>query len=190
MSDAKKKEPAKEAAKEAPAEAKPDAAAPAKKGLPVKMIGAVAVVMVVEAGAVFMIAKATGPKHAQAAEATLHGASQNDQEATVEIPLIEEKFQNMQTGRVWIWDTEIYVKVRKKNEEYVTGVLDNRSAEIKEGVAMIFRRAQHSQLKEPGMETINRQLSAYISSIIGKDADAKDRMERVVIPKCRGFPAD
>lgn len=186
MADAKK-EPAKEAPKEA---AEPKSDAPAKKGPPIKAIGAVAAIMAVEAGAVFMIAKMTGPKAAEASETHIEGADQTDHEATVELPLIEEKFQNMQTGRVWIWDSEIVLKVRKKNEEFVQGVLDNRAAEIKEGVSMIFRRAQHSQLKEPGLETINRQLAAYLSQIIGKDADGKERLERVVIPKCRGFPAD
>jgi flagellar basal body-associated protein FliL len=187
MADAKK-EPAKEAPKEAATEAKPEA--PKKGGLPIKLLGGVAVVMVVEAAAVFFVAKATGPKHAQAEEVHVEGADQTDHEATAEIPLIEEKFQNLQTGRVWIWDTEIYVKVRQKNEEYVSKVLENRSAEIKEGVSMLFRRAQHSQLKEPGMETLTRQLNAYLMGIVGKDAEGKERMERVVIPKCRGFPAD
>ena len=69
-------------------------------------------------------------------------------------------------------------------------MLENKAAEIKEGVAMIFRRAQHSQLKEPGLETINRQISAYVNQAIGKDAEGHERVVRVVIPKCRGFPGD
>lgn len=185
MADAKD---AKEAPKEA---AKPtEGATPAKKGLPIKVIGIVAVLMAAEAGGVFFVVKATSPKVAAAAEAKLEHADQNDTEATVEIQLIDDKFQNLQTGRVWIWDSEIYLKVKKKNEEFVNKVLEEKSAEIKEGVSMIFRRAQHSQLKEPGLETINRQLVAYMNQVLGKDADGKERIERVLIPKCRGFPAD
>lgn len=185
MSDAKEH---KEAPKEAP---KADAAAaPAKKGPPVKVIGIVAVLMALEAAAVFMVVKATSPKPAAAEEVHLEHADQHDTEATIEIQLIEEKFQNLQTGRVWIWDTDIYLKVKQKNEEAVNKVLEGKSAEVKEGVAMIFRRAQHSQLKEPGLETINRQLTAYMNLVIGKDPDGKERIEKIFIPKCRGFPAD
>lgn len=185
MSDAKDvKEAPKDAAKPA------EGAALAKKGLPVKVIGIVAAMMAVEAGAVFFFVKATSPKAAMAEEAHLEHADQNDTEATVEIQLIEDKFQNLQTGRVWIWDTEIYLKVKKKNEEFVNKVLESKNAEIKEGVAMIFRRAQHSQLKEPGLETINRQLMVYVGQVIGKDPDGKERIEKIFLPKCRGFPAD
>ena len=91
---------------------------------------------------------------------------------------------------MWVWDTEIVLKVRSKNEEHVTKQLEERAAEIKEGISQIFRRAQHSQLKEPGLETINRQVSTFVQQVLGKDADGKERLERIVIPKCKGFPAD
>lgn len=164
-------------------------AAPAKKGgPPVKLLGIVAGLMIAEAAGVFMVAKMTGPAKVEAAP--LAKGDGHDQEATVEISLVDDRFQNMQTGRVWLWDTEIVLKVKAKNEEYVNKVLESRAAEIKEGVALVFRRAQHNQLKEAGLETLNRQLSAYLDDVVGKDADGKERIERVVIPKCKGFPAE
>ncbi|CAG0999657.1 hypothetical protein PHYC_02791 [Phycisphaerales bacterium] len=164
-------------------------AMPAKKAFPVKAAGIVAAIMVAEGAGVFLIAKMTSPAPA-AAETHLETKDQTDQEALVEIDLVSDKFQNMQTGRVWVWDVDIVLKTRAKNEAYVQKVLDSQAAEIKEGVSMIFRRAQHNQLKEPGLETVNRQLTSYLTEIFGRDADGKDRLERVVIPKCRGFPAD
>ena len=170
---------------------KTEPAAPApKKGAPIKTIGIVAVLMVLEAAAVFVFIGATGPTPQSAAAHEFHGAGEPDAEATVEVPLVADRLQNMQTGRVWIWDTEIYLKVKTRNEEYVTKELARRAAEVQEGVALIFRRAPHSQLKEPGLETINRQLTAYITGAIGKDPEGHERIERVVIPKCKGFPAD
>lgn len=171
---------------------KPEAAATAEappKGKPIKVIAIVAVLMAVEGVAVFMIASMTGPKHAEAAK-HVEGVDQTDHEAAVEIQLVDDRFQNMQTGRVWVWDSEIVLKVKTKNEAFVTKVLETRSAEMKEGVALIFRRAQHSQLKEPGLETVNKQLSVYLNEIIGKDGEGHDRIERVVIPKCKGYPAE
>ena len=173
-------------AKSEPAAAAPAAAAPAKKS-PVKAIVIVAVLMIVEGVAVYMFIGKTGP---QPAAAAVEGKDDAHHDASVEVPLIEDKFQNLQTGRVWVWDAEIVLKVRSKNEEHVTKQLEERAAEIKEGISQIFRRAQHSQLKEPGLETINRQVSTFIQQVLGKDAEGKERLERIVIPKCKGFPAD
>jgi flagellar basal body-associated protein FliL len=146
--------------------------------------------MIAEAVGVYVFVGATGAHPQAAAAHTIQGADQADLDASVELPLLEEKFQNMQTGRAWIWDTEIVLKVRAKNQAFVTKELESRMAEVKEGVSLIFRRSPHSQLKEPGLETINRQLTAYLNQVLGKDPDGKDRLERVVIPKCKGFPAD
>jgi flagellar basal body-associated protein FliL len=166
----------------APAAAAP---APAAKKSPVKAIAIVAVLMIVEGVGVYMFLGKTGP---QPAAAAVEGKDDAHHDQTVELALIEEKFQNLQTGRVWVWDTEIVLKIRSKNEEYVTKQLEQRAGEIKEGISQIFRRAQHSQLKEPGLETINRQISTFMNQAIGKDAEGKERLERVVIPKCKGFP--
>jgi flagellar basal body-associated protein FliL len=159
--------------------------APAKK--PVAAIAVVAILMLAEGAGVYMFVGRTGP---QPVAAAVEGKEDAQHDATVEVPLIEDKFQNMQSGRVWVWDSELVLKVRAKNQEFVAKVLEDHAAEIKEGVSQIFRRAQHSQLKEPGLETINRQVSSFISQMIGKDGDGKERLERVVIPKCKGFPAD
>jgi flagellar basal body-associated protein FliL len=166
-------------------------AEPAKKGgLPIKMIGIIGAIMVAEAVGVFLFVSATS-KAPQAAEAkAIDGHEKEDLEATVEVPLLDEKFQNMQTGRVWVWDTSIVLKVRARNQATVEKALETRKAEIQEGLAMIFRRAPHSQLKEPGLETINRQINGYVNQIMGKDPEGRDRVERVVIPRCKGFPTD
>lgn len=186
MSDAPADKKEKDAGKEKPAEGQ----APAKKKPPIKVIAVVAVLMVVEAAAVFFLVGATAKKPASAEAAEIHGVDDVNHDDAVELPLLEDKFQNMQTGGVWIWDVEISLKVKQKNEEYVAEQLEKRAGEIKEGVAMIFRRAQHNQLKEPGLETVNRQLTAYVNQLLGSDAENKPRVERVMIPKCRGFPAN
>lgn len=160
-------------------------AAPGKK--PVAAIAVVAILMLAEGAGVYMFVGRTGP---QPVAAAVEGKEDAQHDATVELPLIEDKFQNMQSGRVWVWDSELVLKVRAKNQEFVSKILEDHAAEIKEGVSQIFRRAQHSQLKEPGLETVNRQVSSFISQMLGKDGDGKERLERVVIPKCKGFPAD
>ncbi|MEL7474080.1 MAG: hypothetical protein AAGK04_12250, partial [Planctomycetota bacterium] len=82
------------------------------------------------------------------------------------------------------------LKVKMKNQEIVEKALERRKAEIHEGVSMIFRRAQDRHLKEPGFETVTRQLNHYMQDIFGVDPDGLPRVERVIVPKAKGFPAD
>lgn len=164
-------------------------AAPAKKS-PIKLVGIVAVIMIVEAVGVFMVVGATGKKPADAHAEEIKGTEHADTEQSVEIALVEDKFQSMQGSQIWIWDVNIVLKAKKKNEEMINKALEAQAAEVHEAVAMIFRRAQLLQLREPGLETINRQIAAYMNKLLGKDPEGKDRFERIVIPKCKGFAAN
>jgi hypothetical protein len=160
---------------------------PAKKGLPVKMMGIMAGVMVAEGAVVYFIAGATGPKPVAA---DVKHVEEEHHDEFVEIPLIDEKFQNLQSGRAYIWDASIVLKVRTKDEELVASTIEKSAAEVKEAVALVFRRAPHAQLTEPGLETLNRQLLALLNQFAGKDAEGHPRIVRVLIPKCKGYLAE
>ena len=163
---------------------------PGKKKPPMKVIAVVAALMVAEAGGVYFFLGMTGSK-AQSAEAEIKGAEAAAEQETVEIDLVDDKFQNMQTGRVWVWDLRIALKVKQKYEAYVSEQLGKRDAEIKEGIGQIVRRAQHSQLREPELTTLNRQIAAYLNTIVKPDeSDGHSRIERVLIPKCKGLQID
>lgn len=169
------------------------AEAPAKKGLPIKFIGIVAGLMIAEGAAVFMLVGASRNKPAAAEAVTLATGDAGHADAMVELPLLEEQFQNMLTGRVWVWDTAIVLRVKKRHEERVLRVLNERQFEVHEGISTIFRRATFAQLKDPGMETVNRQVLAFLDGVLGmEEADGERRsyIDRVLIPKSRGFPAD
>lgn len=160
-----------------------------KKGSKLPII--IAAIMVVEGAGVYFLVSMLGHKPADAEAHQVEGSGDaalaNSQ---VEIPLIEDKFQNLSTNNVWLWDASIVLKVKKKHEPEISKLLEERNAEIKEGVAMIFRKATHNQLREPGLETLNRQLSAFVGKIVGNDHEGNPIIERVLIPKCRGFQAD
>lgn len=177
--------PAKEAGKESTGD---DSAA--KKKSPVKMIAIVAVLMIAEAIGVFMFIGATGKQPAEAEAHSLSGETEADNESTVELPLIEEKFQTMNGSQVWIWQTIMALKVKKKNESFVKDKLKQHESEIKEQLSVLFRKAQPAQLREPGLETLNRQVTAYLSRILGKDPNGHERFDRLLIPKCQGFSAN
>ena len=146
--------------KDKPKEKKEEAAAAegAKKKLPIKTVGIVAAIMLLEGVGVFLFVSMTG--HApQESVAGISEGAEAQQEESVEIALVDDRFQNLQTGNVWIWKLQVYLKVKKKNEEAVNKILDERSAEIKTSLSQLMRRMQHSQLKEPDLRTLTRQIT-------------------------------
>ena len=53
---------------------------------------------------------------------------------------------------------------------------------------MIIRRSAHAHLTEPGLETLHRQISAYVEGVFGFDPEGEPLVERVLLPKCQGLP--
>ena len=162
---------------------------PAKKKPPIVAIGAVLAVMAVEGAVVFVVAGMTsGGSAAKASE--LHDDHSSAHEAIAEVPVFVGKFQNLTSGRTFIWETEIVLEVREKNKEHIAHELESRAAAVREAIARIYRRTQHTQLKEPGSETLSRQLTAMFDEFFGPDPEGHSRIERVLVPVCDGYPAD
>lgn len=160
-----------------------------KGGGKLKLIIVVAAMMLAEgAGVFFLVSSMGGPNSVAAIE--LEGLEGTGEEAPVEIELVKDRFQNMQTGRVWEWRVEIFLRVRQKNVDEIVATQERDAATIKEGVSKIFRRANDRHLREPGLETITRQLTTYLNEVFGLDADGFPRIDRVIVPECKGFPAD
>lgn len=191
-----------------------------KKGLPVKTIAAVAVMLIVEAVVIVGAIKFFG-KPAEVKGVGLEHAEHDEGGALVEIPLLHEKFTNNSSGRMWIWDTEIILKSKKKHagepeaegekkddghggggKEEAKGAhgehdtltvraeMKERKAEIRTGIAAIMASAQHAYFTEPGRETLSRQILEYLRKVFGHDAEGHERVEEVLIPRCLGMPAD
>jgi hypothetical protein len=51
-------------------------------------------------------------------------------------------------------------------------------------------RAQHAHLKEPGHETIQRQLTRVMEQFLTSDPEEGPLFETVLLPKVRGNPTD
>lgn len=164
----------------------PEESAKGSGKLSIKVLAIIAAIMAVEGVGIFLFVSmmSSTPKDAAAELLT----DENDPDALVEILLTGEQYQNMTSNQVWIWETEIYLKVRRKNQDFVQRTLENRSAEVQEGITQIFRRAKLTELREPDFRTGSRQLTALINEIFGNDADGLPRVDRLVIAKLRGFP--
>ncbi|MBL0922669.1 MAG: hypothetical protein IBJ10_11160 [Phycisphaerales bacterium] len=205
----------------------PADAAPAKKKLPLVPIIGVLALLVVEGVVIFIVVGGAG-KPAETHGAELHEAHLSEADKLVEILVVKDKFPNSSTGRSWIWDVEIQVQVKSKNLGKVQEVLASRSAEIKTGLARIWRTAQHNYFNEPSLETLTRQVKGLLDDIMsegtakyavaapvaapagdghggggdhgggghgpapsgGGHASGEPAIERVLIPRCVGFPTD
>jgi len=183
MSDKKESKPAAEAPKK-------EETAPKKGGLPIKLFGIVGVVMLIEAGALFFVFKSMKPKPTNADVHAVVVANPEGEKST-ELKVLEEKFQNMQTGKVWFWDISVFVQIKQKHAENVKKRLEARAAEINEEVSRLVARAQHAQLKEPDRQTLSKQVSAVVMKMFEPaDEKAEVLIDRVIIARCRGIPFD
>lgn len=169
-------------------DAQPEAVEETKDGSK-KVLLIVIAIMVLETLGVGAFLFLSG-KAPSAAEATIVGDSPDSPDALVEVQLVSERFQNMHTGRTWQWDTEVFIQVRRKDQERVAAELERRKAEITAGVGELIRKATHTQLREPELQTLKRKLEAYFVDVFGVDSDNQPRAVDVLIPKMRGAPAD
>jgi hypothetical protein len=198
-------------------ETKPEPA-PAKK-LPLKTIVVVLGMLVAEGAGIMVFMSMLGkPSEVQGVHLDSDHSAEN--EKLVEIPVLSEKYTNSSTGRMWIWDTEIIIKVKSKHAgaapagkdakkddghgghggdahgdaaHAAPGVreeLAGRLAEVRTGIGSIWGSAQHNYFSEPGRETLTRQTLEYLRRAFGQDAAGEDRIQAVLIPKCLGYPAD
>jgi hypothetical protein len=160
-------------------------------GFSPKVIVIVALMLVVEAGAIVLLMTTLGRPAAVNAVDLLDDPSA-ELERIVEIPVLHEKFNNARQGRVWIWDTEIIVQVKSLHAEAVAAEIEEKKALIRTGVSQIIAAAQHAYFNEPGRVTISRQIQEYLNKpeVIGPDAEGEPRVGAVLIPSCIGFPTD
>lgn len=162
---------------------------PTKKGLPIKTIIVVLALLVVEAAALIGVMQLAG-KPKQTEGAVLHKTGTEPLERVVEILVLKDKFPNNHSGRSWIWDVEIQVQVMARHESHVADRLTGRAAEIRAGVASIWRSGQHNYFNEPGLETLTRQVTDLLNNVFGLDPQGRPYVVRVLISRCVGFPTD
>lgn len=166
-----------------------DATPSDKKKMPIKTVVVLAVALLIEGmaiSAVFIFAKGPEPIHA---DATLPGELA-DEEKEVEVLVIAEKFQNTRTGRSYLYDTEIYVIIRKKFAKKVDEDIQGMQAQLSTEIATIFRRAEPSYLMEPELATLTRQVGAVLTQKLKVDDEGEPYVMGTLIKKCIRIRAD
>ena len=198
MSDKPDKKPDAAAAKDG---AKKDGAAAAEKkggGLLTKLPVLLGGVMLIEAVVLFAGFKFLGSaaKPAQGAEiatapapsSTGGGAVPPVGAKTVEIPVVDFRAPNKQSGRMFIYDVSIFAVVKSPVADQVKQIITDSDALIKDRVRTIIAESDPDKLgggSEPGLETLRRQIKFQLDEIVGDGM-----IDEVLVPRCMPFRTD
>ena len=159
---------------------------PAKKSFPVKTILILVGVLVLELVTVLVaFSMAGGPEPVQADHQAAKLADDNNKE--VEELVVEDRFSNSRRGDVYLYDTEIYLVVKKKHQTHVQEQLKAQSAQVHADIATIFRRADPTFMHEDELQTLSRQIKGVLDDRFGKDADGQPKILRILITRCTEY---
>ena len=106
----------------------------------------------------------------------------------MEISLLESRFPNKQSGRMFLYDVSIVLTVKTDAQEKVKKVIADRDALIKDRVRTIIAKSDPEKLgggSEPGLETLRRQVKYQLDEIAGEGL-----IDEVLVPRCIPFRTD
>lgn len=165
--------------------AAPSEGEPAKKSS-TKTIMIIAVIFVLEAltiGGAYLMFSGPAPAEAHAAAPNLEAEGQK----LVETALVSDKFPNTRTGKTFVYDAEIFIVLQQKHRAKIAQEIESSRAQISEDIREIISRNDRSQLNEPTLATVKRQIKAKLDQRFGRDEEGKAIVEQVVIKKFTEF---
>ena len=166
---------------------KPDAR---KKGSPLMLMLLIGGILVGEAvliiGAMYFVG---GPSRVQADQAL--GQLEAESEKLVEVLVLDDRLPNTRSGLAYLYDTEIWVQIRRRHEPRISDELQRFRNEIKSDLAAIWRSSEPRHFQEPRMENLTRKVQALLDARFGSDPETGDPIiEKVVIVSGPGFRID
>jgi len=157
-----------------------------KRKQTIVMIAAVAAIMLLEAGGIFLAVRFFGGGPAPAEAVGLVEKPITELSDDVEVPVVKFKAPNMKTGKLFLYDIEVYARVKKDRAEELTKILETYKATVEDRLARVIRSADPQDLREDGLETLRRQIKHELSQIVGDEK----MIEEILIPRCTPFRAD
>jgi flagellar basal body-associated protein FliL len=126
--------------------------------------------------------------HGEAGHGEAKGEKKPDKKAQVEIPVVEFRAPNKQSGRTFIYDVAIFAVTKSENEPKVKGTIKARDALIKDRVRTIIAQSDPEILEgklEPNLDTLRRQVKCQLDDVIGEGL-----VDEVLVPRCIPFRTD
>ncbi len=103
-----------------------------------------------------------------------------EEERIVEILVLDAKLPNNKSGQTYLYDTEIYVQVKKRYSDKVGREFEQFRNEIKSEITAIWRTAEVRHFQEPRLESLTRRIQTMLSDRFGVDR----QRDEPIITKC------
>ena len=131
------------------------------------------------------------PKVAGADDSALPALTAAEDEKIVEILVLDGKLPNAKTGITYLYDTEIYVQVKKRYADRVNSELEQFYNEIKAEISAIWRTSDPPHFKEPKLENLTRKVYALLNERFGADSESGEPiLVKCVLVMGTGFRVD
>jgi len=166
------------------------AAVAVKKRFPLKVLLALAGILLLEVVTVFIAFSMGGAPSPVSAEHKAAEALVDDGNSEAEELVVEDRFANSRRGDIYLYDTEVFVVVRKKHQEKIKAQLKTTSAQIHADLATIFRRADPSYMHEDELQTLTRQIKAALDQRLGNDPNGEPIVIRALLTRCTEYRVD
>lgn len=168
------------------ADEKKDAAesapAPAKTGGR-KIMLIIGGIMLLEGAGIFGAMKlvGAGPGSSHADELTL---ATQPSKRSIEIEVVRVRTPNDKEGKLILWSLEVVIRVPADQQQSVADVIKANSGTIKDRIARLIRAASPEHLREPGLETLRRQMRFELGRVL----EDESKILEVLIPDCTPYP--
>ena len=156
-------------------------AAPERKNRRLLTISVVTVILLVETAVIVGITMMIGePAEVNAIDPIM--VLDAPQEKIVEMLVLDARLPNSRSGITFLYDTEIYVQVKRKFEDRVTAEFKQFRNEIRAEITAIWRTSDPRVFEEPMLETLTRKVYALLNNRFGIDPqEGESVMSKCVI---------
>ena len=114
-----------------------------------------------------------------------------EDEKTVEVLVLDDRLLNSRSGVNYLYETEIWVHVKKKHEENVADELNRFRNELKSELMAIWRTSEPRQLMEPKMENLTRKVQTLLDRRFGIEGETGEPIiQKCLIVSGPGFRVD
>jgi flagellar basal body-associated protein FliL len=141
----------------------------------------IAVVLVVEAAAIIGIMFVVGRPDETRAMPITADMEMSDEDKIVEVMVLDTRLPNSRSGVTYLYNTEIYVQVRKRHADRVAEHLEQFQNEIKSEIAAIWKTSEPHHFQEAKLESLKRKVYALLNDRFGPSEDDSGPIIRKVV---------
>jgi len=157
-----------------------EAAEQPKKGSPFKTLLVIGGILVVEAVVIVGAMTFLGGPDAVEASDGMGDILTAEEEKLVELPVLDGKLANNKSGITYLYQTEIYVQVKKKHSDRVSEELEQFRNQIRAEITAIWRTSDPNHFQEPKLENLTRKIEALLNERFGTESESGE----AIIARC------